>query len=343
VYRNLKIISPLLLLITCVQAFADEKKSIVGAENINSQTHLSKPENTIKKESHLPFFIGASYTYWKPYQTAINIAYSPGSLNTVGTIIRPKISAVSGFKVAAGTHTYHDAWNVNVNYTWFTHTPGTSSNNLENNNNINYGSPYFGLPILTYADLISKFSVQFNRIDGLVEKNIHLTKRIIFSPWIGLLGAWDNENLNFDANILIIDDKETSKMNQFWWGIGPYTGTKISFFCTKSLALYLSYGTSLLFTEHRLKAKNLLIFSDDNSTESIANYYTDFHNVEPMLESSIGLAWGTKWEKCGLCLHLSWDLQTYFNHSGFLPFFSAVGILGDYSMQGLTAGVQVDF
>ncbi|MCH9617422.1 MAG: hypothetical protein SP4CHLAM5_07110 [Chlamydiia bacterium] len=338
---NIKRLSSLLLLISCIPLFADTKRSTSNGANLHAPPKEAK--SSFKSAYHLPFFIGASYTFWKPYQSAINVAYSPGSTTTAGNVIQARTFAVSGFKVAAGVNTYHDDWIVNINYTWFTFAPRQNSNNLKNNNTINYGSPYFGLPVLSYSTLSSRFSEQFNRIDLLMKKNVSLSDKLIVSPWIGLLGAWDYETLNFDATILFVDDDERGRMNQMWWGIGPYAGARISFDCIQNLALFFSCGQSLLYAEHRIDSDNLLIFSDDDSSQSMGTYQTDFHNVELMVETSMGLKWRKKWEKCALHLHLAWEIQAYLKHNGFLPYFSRTGILGNYAMQGLTVGFQVDY
>lgn len=326
---NLKKAFPILLLFISVFIFADEKPPSIKPVPI--------------EKDHLPFFIGASYTFWKPYQSGINIAYSEGNIQTKGTVIEPKTHAVSGFKVAAGTHTFHEAWDVCINYTWFNQTPSTSNNPLKDKQTIVYQSPFFDPPVTNYASLTSKFNIQFNRIDGFVKKDVLITDFLTLSPWMGLLGAWDKQRIQFDGKIDILNDTQSANMRQIWWGIGPYSGALLNFYCFKDISIFIRSGTSLLYTQHYVKTYNFINNPDGSKKAAVSNNLTDFYSVDPMLETSLGINWKYNQKNYGLRFLLAWELQTYFNHNGFQDYASPIGNTESFSMQGLTIGAQFDF
>jgi hypothetical protein len=201
--------------------------------------------------------------------------------------------------------------------------------------------------VASILGLETKFKNQFNRIDATLDRAFHAGHYLTFRPFMGLLGAWDSQNLYTNAQtdavaIAFDDDTQSYRSSQNWWGIGPYGGLESSYYFTNDWALFLSSGVSMLLSNHNVSAKS---YTWTNSTTVGAYEFNNKQNVnsvEPMLETSLGLRWDMNWpNECALRLELAWEIQTYFAHSGLQVFPSDE--LTNYSMQGLTLGLRVNF
>ncbi len=315
------------------------------ADDTHTQTNqysIAPAKNPLADDT-LPFYIQAAYTYWVPYQEGMNLAYSghSGTASIPGNIIRPNIEVCNGFKVAIGANTMHDGWMVGFNYTWFNNAPAMAANPLIPN--LAYRQAFDGSSNHQILELSSKWSNQFNRIDGQLDRSFYAGHYLAFRPWLGLLGAWDTQNVNandleFEGQIENVNKQVRWEQN--WWGIGPYAGCEASYYFTNNCALYISSGGAMLLANHcpsqaEYKVQGATVLDYD------FNLKNSFYNVEPMIETSLGLRWESFWTKWALCIDLSWELQTYFSHNGFQSFQYPMGIMGKYSMQGLTAGVKI--
>ena len=58
----------------------------------------------------------------------------------------------------------------------------------------------------------------------------------------------------------------------------------------------------------------------------------------------LGIRWDSFWTDWALRVEIAWEMQTYFSHNGwFRPDAPEQMNRGTYSMQGLTAGIRVNF
>lgn len=343
--KNLKKLLPLFAAATCfiAPAFAYDDDSNDHMDH--KAPHAVPPPQYAGGEDALSFFIGASYTYWVPYQQGMNIAYAEGTQADRGNTIRPKTEGRSGFKIGLGANTHHDGWNVFLNYMWFYNDPGMKSNTLIANLVDTYHVT-FDEEENFYDAISSKFKNQFNRLDALVDRSFFAGHYLAFRPWLGLLGAWENQNLDFNATIHGGNDDgdvEHFRNKQYWWGIGPYAGVDATFYFTNEWGLFISSGAALLLADHEVTQVETYNTAEGVFIRTGHNNYTNFSNVEPMLENSLGLRWDSFWTEWAIRVELAWEMQTYFSHNGIQGFYSPVGLMGDYSMQGLTAHVRVNF
>ncbi len=293
----------------------------------------------------LPFYIQGAYTFWVPYQEGLNIAYSGNNApaNNPGNIIRPIIEGANGFKVGLGANTMHDGWMIRLNYAWFNNSPQQTANTLDP---ADIYAATFETSSNSYSAISSKWTGQFNRVDAKLDRSFFAGHYLTLCPWLGLLGTWETQNLSMteigdDGNSVAVS--EEVRWQQNWWGIGPYAGCEASYFFTDAWALYISSGASLLVVNHELYQKEYDTLPIDPALAYSFNQVDNFYNVEPMIETSLGLRWESAWTNCSLCIDLSWELQTYFSHNGFQAFFGPMGVMGNYSMQGATASAKISF
>jgi len=292
-------------------------------------------------EDALCFFVGASYTYWVPYQEGMNVAYAEGTATTAGNIIRPNMEGQSGFKVELGANTQHDGWSAIVQYAWFDQTQSLKNRTLVS------GAGSYHTPFESESDTASRnaynavatqYLQQFNRIHGAVDRAFYAGHYLAFRPFCGLLGAWENQKLNFNLTRTTGGNIDQFRLRQDWWGIGPYMGVDCTYYLTNEWGFFLATGGSLLLSYHDVRSQASTFNGDTDY-----NMRTTYSDVEPMVDGMIGLRWDSFWTDWALRLEAAWELQTYFQHNGMLGVDEITGQEGNFSLQGLTVGLRIYF
>ena len=306
-------------------------------DSVNNKSNTSYATPKIKnpsEESPLNYYIGAYYTYWAPYVENSAVAYADGTAIIQGSQIFPDFTAQSGFKISAGANTRHDGWVLGLNYAWFNNQPSLKTTHLSN---LDYISYFPSSPTTLYNAFETQFKNQFNRIDAQLDWSFFSGQYFTFRRWLGILAAWDQESLNV-YQTTTTDQIQAVNVDQNWWGIGPYTGGEGAFYFTNTFCGFISSGVGMLLTNHKVTTGSLNVDSNHVTTAVLSNMFTEYNNMEPMLEASLGVRWEETWPNWGLCIDLTWETQTYFSHI-FLSQVSA----GNYSMQGLTLGATISF
>ena len=316
--------------------FAEEANTHTTAYTQKKAEHHKSSTNPMDTKSDTSFTAGASYTFWAPYIIGSGMAYGTGTPTIKGNTIHPSLNAVSGFKAMLGANLNHDDWNVKARYTWFFHDPTTQRG--KTSTDFQYAGRNGTLAIVDSLD--SRYFIFFNRVDLYLNKCMQYSNYTKISPWMGLLGAWDNHSLNIDSevNIDATDATVDGHLKQQWWSIGPYGGAELCYNFTDSLGLYLSSGAALLLAEHHAYSTG-----DNTLLGFMGNNVNKVYNVETMFETSLGMRWKKVGESMTFGASIAWEIQTYFEHID-LPFFkNIVQSYGNYSMQGLTASVEANF
>lgn len=295
-------------------------------------------ENVMPETKEPTYLVTAIYTFWEAYQDSMEIAYLGGSVDQVGNALYPRFYARSGFKVGLGINTEHDNWWARVNYTWFSNNPEMKTNYTVPD--IRYHSAYIDHSLYTFS---SKFENYFNRIDGSITKDFLIDKSFLFSPLAGILGAFDSQFLNFNCLNFNSDKIYHSRNKQNWWGVGPYGAASISFLFKHYFELVGKAGVALLLSNHKVTFYTDAFEEDGTYDEREQYNYDKFSNVEPMVETYIGVQKCFFWECVEATLSAGWELQTYFDHNGFRGIYPSWENRGSYSMQGLTVAGNIYF
>jgi hypothetical protein len=288
------------------------------------------------------FFCSASYILWVPYQDGINIAVSNTSetpfSKKAGNTITPIRSVRNGFKVTAGKNLFFDGWIALVSYTWFNNPANFDENSYIPGNT--YRSPWIAEDYINLTAISDSFSNQFNRINSKLYRRLRFSPSFTLTPWAGLQGVWEDQYL--DANITIEKSLEdtsllTMRNTQYWWCLGPYAGTEITYSIIKRLTLFANSGIGINLCKHDTY---MLQQTADHLSPTVKTLTQNLGihrwNTEAMFEASFGLAAQHNFGDVAGFLKASWEIQTWMNHNGFLPAYCGTGYYGDYSMQGLT-------
>lgn len=287
--------------------------------------------------------LSGSYTLWQVFQTGITIADVGNASAVPAANITPSNPPRSGLKVRGGKHLFYDNWEATISYTWF-YNPATMQNNGYTSTN-NYTSPWINLDYQNLTNITSRFFNQFNRIEFQLYRQLKYSPQFIITTWLGLQGVWEDQSLDADMNIIAEEDLFfTMRNTQDWWCIGPYAGTKVILPIFKYFSLFTNLGTGVNLVKRNVtQLQEIAPLSDHENTTVI--YNTTFHewNAEPMIEAYLGASSSHNFGSVTCYANISWQLQTWFSHNGFLPAFKNTGIYGNYSMQGLTATVGAYF
>lgn len=343
---NLKKIVPILsvLCFAMTSAFAGGYEA--SDDKDSGKKHAVPPGEYGMGEDSPNIFVSVDYTLWTAREAGLAVAasnfYATAQAPALGSVFYPDWKLRSGFKVGLGANVGHDGWDVQAQYTWF----------YNKNNKLKAHSMTAGQAISVWRvdpssnqvalnAVSSSWNNWFNRIDVELARSFYAGHYLAYRPWIGLLGAWDEQWFEFDYT----DTNSTVyyyRNSQKFWGIGPYAGTDASFFFTNEWALFLTSGASLPWSKYDAKTKQ-----NTNSTGTTSKFYTQntFWNVSPMFELALGLRWDTWWSDNSwhFRLQAGWEQQVWFSHNNMF----AVGTDGDgsgnYSMQGLTIKARANF
>lgn len=303
-----------------------------------SLTNAIPPSRPVGGNESNSFYIGGDYILWVPYTNNLQLSVGKGSVSEKGEDITAPTYATSGFKVRAGVNTPHDNWCFGATYTLLSMNRSPYSNPLVS------GEEYFFSYEGTheYSSVVTNYKVDFNRVDAQINRSYYISNYITLKPWLGLLGAWDQQTLIHDAERL--SDPVVSqygKVKQNWWGVGPYTGAEGRYFFNDNLGLYISSGLAILLCEHTIYPYYV------NTTSNVAdirqNSKTNYFNAEPMFEIALGFQVESFFKAATLSLNVGWELQVYIEHNS-LPKEQARGInAAGFAMQGLTVGGTISF
>lgn len=310
--------------------------------------NIPRPGGIARANKSLQFY--ASYLLWAIYQDGQNIALSNiadsgiGNLSKGNTII-PYSPVRSGLKVYAGKSLYYDDWEALIGYTWIGNVNPLSTRSFHIDNI--YYCPWLREDHLDLAEIATSYSNQFNRIDSKLYRHLALAQSFCFTPWIGVLGAWEDCYLETDIEVQeTITDFHLFFMRnkQYWWCIGPYSGIEISYNFWKPLSLFASTGGSINLSKYSVilnQQRAELSDPDEKTTTQDMGSFT--WEVEPMLEATLGLNVDVKIADVLFFFKAAWECQTWFSHNGFIIPPYNTGIYGNYSMQGLTTTIGVVF
>ena len=335
------------------QLYAAYDDTSSSSNNSQSNMTMAVPPSPTCGESGANVFISADYTLWTARESGLAVAisnYYPGGSATPdqGSVFYPKFKLRSGFKVDLGVYLPHDNWDLQAEYTWFNNNSNSmDSADFTAGNAIStwWTDALVGPTTITYA--ASKWDNWFNRVDVTMGRSFFAGHYLAVRPFMGLLGAWDSQELNIDYRTSISQVTANKIRNtQKFWGVGVYGGMDSTFtFMSDSCnqwSLFLDAGTALpwsKFTTHQ--------HTYNSSTATVQWFKNIFYTVAPMVEAALGLRWETWWADGAwkFMLQAAWENQVWFNHNNFIVAGSdAVGAgNGAYTMQGLTVKAVIAF
>ncbi|MCH9811560.1 hypothetical protein K0U07_02210 [bacterium] len=303
--------------------------------------HLVPPSAGVAA-SKRSFSLTAAYTLWQGYFNGINVASSRGSANQIGTPLTPTIPIRNGLKVSASKNLFYDNWQASLTYTWYYNPSPLGYANY--NPALTYTSPWVSGEYSNLSNIKSSFYNQFNRIHVKMFRVLRHSKYLLMTPWIGLQGVWETEDLHMDTEVIARTNYLFSMKNtQFWWCIGPFAGTKLILPILPYISLYANAGAGLHLTKRDLyQYKN---GNPQNPEELLPTSTTENHQwfTEAMMEGSLGLSMSHDFAEITCFTNIAWQVQTWFSHCGYVTNYLPRSSYGNYSLQGLTIKIGATF
>ncbi len=345
--------------------FADSSSNNMNNDSSSNNMNMqcAVPPAAYPGEDAPYCYITADYTYWVARQAGLAYVTSNdysgigGSTSPAqGSVFYPSITGRSGFKVGAGCFLHHDGWDLYAEYTWFWNKQNINSYGANAGFTVNQGASTWwvndantGFATDVYQSN-SFWANWFNRVDAMIARSFYAGHYLQLRPFLGLLGAWDEQWYNIRYN----QSGSTTRWvtwanNQKWWGIGPYAGLCSAFMFpigdqSTQWSLFMDTGMSLPWQKWQVNKK-----VTDNASTLPTDAWTQDNcwSTEPMVEMALGLRWETWWNEgmnWNFMLQAAWESQVYFSHNHMSPVgYEAVSGQGDYIMQGLTIKAKVGF
>lgn len=333
--------------------------------NMSGQHRSAVPPKVQPGEDSPCVFITADYTYWVARQTGLAYAVSNDYTNTAtsvtsrprGQVFYPDFKGRSGFKVGLGCYLNHDGWDLFAQYTWFYNNQ--NKGNYQANANFTPLQGFGTWWTVSADELINdqiayantRWANWFNRVDLQLARSHYAGHYLQMRPYLGLLGAWDNQTFNIQYKDTTSDTRWDRWTNtQDWWGIGPWGGVCNAFMFPMGdsqthWSLFMDMGIGLPWSKSQVSSR----LQNGETASMLNDAYTQdtFWTTEPMMEMSLGLRWETWWTEgmnWNFMLQAAWEEQVWFDHNHMRPIgTNAIGGNGNYVMQGLTIKAKVGF
>lgn len=246
-----------------------------------------------------------------------------------------------GFKVVAAMGLPGcDAWQLNLEYTWFHQT--TTNNFQAPAGGYIAPSPTgaFVFPQLFFVQdqsLKSHLKFDLDFIHATVGRAFYLSKRLIVNASSGLKAWWssrDQDLLYLGAIDLVIDTK--SKV----WGIGPYLTANIKGLLWCGVYMYGKAGVWIPYTRYTtLKVQAVAPLIGINTLLKPNKF---LFTTQLMYEGGAGLGWGTYLCNCNyhIDLMIGYDMMTNYITAAVVP---PGNPHFEFYYQGLSVRAQFDF
>ncbi len=263
-----------------------------------------------------------------------------------------------GARVGAGFYLGHDAWNLDVAWTWVKISDYKRAGVTTSGGTL---IPLWGLGSGTLDFMFSQglsavWDGDYNTIDFRLGKAYHVSRYLVLNPHFGVRGAWINQHFSVDysgANTLPIGQSTrwVHHADNDFWGIGARAGIDTDWIVGRGFSLFGKVASSILCGKFDIEQSE----TTPNSGVRIPNLGFDleddhYMNV-PNFEIALGLSWGTPFNcnqyylsvKGAYEFHYWWDqlnLRRFWDRGPAYP--NDVVSRGDLSLSGFSLSLQLD-
>ncbi|MDP1608304.1 MAG: Lpg1974 family pore-forming outer membrane protein [Chlamydiales bacterium] len=313
---------------------------------------------------------GISFIYWQARQD--NMEFCSSNVSTglfpfavlgktsTGSIVNQDFSYKPGFKLLAGGHFAHDAWESYAEYTWF--NSSTSSSVRREESTPEYPGTEIaplndpGLASVRVFDFANqKWKIFFQSLDTAIARAYYVGESLIFRPLFGARFAWISQKkdqyFSGDSNSFSFDGTFNDSQSFSSWGAGVLAGLDTSWLLGAGFKMIGNGSVDLLYTRvQTTNAKQTLVAS--GAAPAIFAFPTarpDF--VMPHADLEFGFSWGDYFEDEASHIEVmaTYGFQVFWGANLFRQFNSETQpansslLKGNLYLQGLTAAVKIDF
>ncbi len=321
-------------------------------------------------------YVTGSFVYWQVAGDYLTYAYVNNSFNPNPAAIENFLfdgksadldfEYKPGFRVGLGYKTDYDNWDVLVEYTRFHQQVSSSTSVQSANQRLHPLWITFVSAGQIFAEdcrrASAKWKTDFDIIDAEVGRHFYLGQHLTFRPAIGLRTLWLDQSYDVTYVPLTVPGVAKSSNSSESWGIGPkisfdsvwniYGGFKMLGDCAFSL---LSVSDSV-----KIKQTNSRLPLLGSSTDITYKNKQDINDVKPIIDLSLGLAWGRSvfQDKSYIDFSVKYDFSVYFDQSSIqlgqagvvtpggpnqVVVGGSIGGSGNITVQGLEVSARIDF
>lgn len=319
------------------------------------------------------FNVGADWLYWKTQQDCMNIGTvvegnfenNKEGLYIHGKNKRPNYKYDSGFRVWAGYELPCDCWEIGVAYTYLpssaTLVSFTSPQEMvrEVQDGAFFSTALSDFPILNlvgdedvaqYTDYHAKWNTNLNYIDLDIARTVCLGECFKFRPHVGFRAAWLDQKLRANGGFPIFNEGEqpdaiylsSTLLKEKFRGYGIEGGIWGDWSLGCGLSLVGHVGGSVLYSKFSLTTEqSIVVFEEGN--ENPFNFINvelkdSFWTGTPTVDYFLGLKYASCFCDMTFDVHAGWEQHIFFDMNRL-----GGGCGGNYSVQGLTLGLDVGF
>ncbi|MBS0620378.1 MAG: hypothetical protein JSS61_02845 [Verrucomicrobia bacterium] len=327
----------------------------------------------------------ASFLYWNANQDGLEYAaeYHVNSSQTVykGSDLDIRENWNPGFRLGLGwLFGHYDEWALTLDWTYYYSKARRtrSSSDFQSKNFAPHWSAILG-PIASSAK--ADWSMHFNTLDLSLSREYSLSKRISCRPFMGLRGAWIDQNYktNYDGVWEFITNFVTPsyqrqptsmKADLDFKALGLRAGGDLVWHFCKNWGLFGKAAGSLLYGKFDVTERfkgyrpNTGVGSTATLTPVFVTLDDNYHRARVNLEASGGIQWGTDFckGKYHVSLGASWEISYWFDQNQLFQIafsrdsrmvtsttaaanddLSTVRQDGDLAFQGVTFNIDLHF
>jgi hypothetical protein len=272
-------------------------------------------------------FVSADYIWWNWSQDrGMNLGFAGlGAFTSADVSLHPNTTNpgyASGFQVGLGfVMKGMDDWNFYGEYTWY-------KNSASNSNAVAGTLPN----ALLTANLTgsSDISIAYNNADFLLQRSFYFGKKLTSNFYTGLRALWINNDASLTASgtLTALSSIVTGDYSNVYmsasnssWALGPKFGFDANWLLGYGVKFLSNMSASVLYTRYTGDfsssttgtGKVITAFSG-NSSVSINE--SNFGRLRPVLESYLGLGWGSYFGDNSFRLDLSigYDFNVHFDY-----------------------------
>ncbi len=313
----------------------------------------------------------ADYIYWTWQQAGMNVGTLINSkrigahalLEGKEEVVFQKPGYSSGFQIGLGFN-FHgmDDWRLKADYTWL--------ENVDHLRTVTGPGKYFAVSptviktlrglssgTLLSGDLFSTAKLNFDELDTTLQRIWYQGKSLTARYSMGIKTLWMDEYAEANGADLSVIGRSipftvplkgsfqtTSRIQS--WALGPVFGLEASWLLGYGIRVEGNLRGSLVYTSYtQLQFSVTGQISDLGSVDLLMNQPNDYDTVSPILETSLGLGWGSYFCNQNLYLDLfaGYDFNVYWSRGVLDAVRNQGGSPGNICLQGLNIRAGIDF
>lgn len=333
------------------------------------QELVKKSPSSEKKENETLYgnpssFQGAksirSFLYGEPFLASIReegVAFAIRSTGAPlqGKLIEPSSHWRPGFRIGAGIHFDHDAWEGIVDWTYFCSNFIHSIENSFITPLFIDASSYAQVPQGFFQNAKEQWTFSFNKLRFALFRPYYLSKELAIAPVIGAFAALIDQGLeisyrsNLPSASGVVAYQTDIENNA--WRVGPLVGTKLDWNIKNGFWISGALQGAALYKRCTSRQRESSVGNVNGDFRILLDENT--YNIQPWVDCQLGLGWGAyfnclrNYVEVGLIYETQYFWGELFSRTLYQQVNGtqnrSLNSLGDLSMQSAALRIRLDF